>query len=54
MIVDASALICVINREPGETLPFTDAHSRLALGAYSRFGKGRHPAALNLVMVPPR
>jgi ribonuclease VapC len=96
MIVDASALLCVINREPDyerivalladsprtgigaptlvevgivvtaragargktalarvreeariETLPFTTAHSRVALDAFTRFGKGRHPAALN-------
>ena len=26
---------------------FTPAHARLARNAYARFGKGRHPAALN-------
>jgi ribonuclease VapC len=28
-------------------VPFDEEQSRLALDAYSRFGKGRHPAALN-------
>jgi ribonuclease VapC len=28
-------------------VPFTDAHWPLALDAFLRFGKGRHPAALN-------
>jgi ribonuclease VapC len=30
-----------------ETVPFGEAHAAEALDAYSRFGKGRHPAALN-------
>jgi ribonuclease VapC len=30
-----------------EVIPFTDDHGRSALQAYLRFGKGRHPAALN-------
>jgi ribonuclease VapC len=30
-----------------ETVAFGEAHASLALDAYSRFGKGRHPAALN-------
>lgn len=30
-----------------EVLPFTDDHARIALDAFTRFGKGRHPAALN-------
>lgn len=30
-----------------EVIPFTPAHSRVALDAFLRFGKGRHPAALN-------
>ena len=30
-----------------ELVPFTPAHARLARNAYARFGKGRHPAALN-------
>ena len=30
-----------------ETVAFDEAHAGEALDAYSRFGKGRHPAALN-------
>jgi ribonuclease VapC len=30
-----------------EVIPFTEDHSRAALRAYLRFGKGRQPAALN-------
>jgi ribonuclease VapC len=30
-----------------EVVPFTGAHLPVALSAWSRFGKGRHPAALN-------
>jgi ribonuclease VapC len=30
-----------------ETVAFTDGHASAALDAYSRFGKGRHSAALN-------
>jgi ribonuclease VapC len=30
-----------------EIVPFTDLHWQRAIDAYSRFGKGRHPAALN-------
>ena len=30
-----------------EVIPFTEDHSYVALKTYSRFGKGRHPAALN-------
>jgi len=30
-----------------DVVPFTSAHARLARNAYARFGKGRHPAALN-------
>lgn len=28
-------------------LPFTEAHARAAAAAFLRYGKGRHPAALN-------
>jgi len=31
-----------------EVVPFTAEHMRLARQAWERFGKGRHPAALNL------
>jgi ribonuclease VapC len=30
-----------------ETVAFCETHASVALDAYSRFGKGRHPAALN-------
>jgi ribonuclease VapC len=30
-----------------QTVPFDEAHASVALDAYSRFGQGRHPAALN-------
>jgi len=30
-----------------EIVPFTDLHWQRAIDAYARFGKGRHPAALN-------
>jgi len=30
-----------------QIIPFTDPHWQRAIDAYSRFGKGRHPAALN-------
>ena len=30
-----------------DVLPVTDAHYAVAMGAWLRFGKGRHPAALN-------
>lgn len=29
------------------TIPFTKEHSEIALDAFHRFGKGRHPAKLN-------
>lgn len=31
-----------------EVLPVTEEHATQAIGAWRRFGKGRHPAALNL------
>jgi ribonuclease VapC len=31
----------------GLILPFEEAHWRVAVDAFGRFGKGRHPAALN-------
>lgn len=30
-----------------DVLPFTETHWAVAVDAFSRFGKGRHPAALN-------
>jgi len=95
MIVDASALVAIVLREPGwealvdalaaspsgagaptlaeaglvltaklgprgrsllarlvqeariAVVPFTDEHWPIAIQAYARFGKGRHPAGLN-------
>jgi ribonuclease VapC len=96
MIIDSSAILAVIGREPGyeqivhqlaaspgtrigaptrletgivlmarfgprgktalarflqenaiQTVAFDEAHAGVALDAYSRFGKGKHPAALN-------
>lgn len=31
-----------------QTLPFDERHWRVGLDAFARFGKGNHPAALNL------
>ena len=31
-----------------EVIPFTDRHWPVALRAFARYGKGRHPASLNL------
>ena len=30
------------------SVPFTDEHTRVALDAFAHFGKGRHPAKLNM------
>ena len=30
-----------------DVIPFSDEHWRVAVDAYARFGKGRHPAGLN-------
>lgn len=35
-------------REAGiDVVPFGEEHARAAVEAFARFGKGRHPAALN-------
>lgn len=45
---DARGLIARLLDEAGvRVIPFGDAHHATALGAWLRFGKGRHPAALN-------
>jgi ribonuclease VapC len=31
-----------------ETLPFDENHANIAMDAFHRFGKGRHPAKLNM------
>ena len=37
-----------LHRGEVEVVPFTSDHLRLAREAYERYGKGRHPAGLNL------
>ncbi|NBC01532.1 MAG: PIN domain-containing protein [Bacteroidetes bacterium] len=37
----------LLNRMQVETMAITEEHANLARSAYRRFGKGRHPAALN-------
>lgn len=37
-----------LNRESIDIVPFDEALSDLAFDAYRRFGKGRHPAKLNM------
>lgn len=45
---DARRLLSAFVREAGITvLPFVEEHARVAVEAYARYGKGRHPAALN-------
>ena len=41
------ALRELLHAVEAEVIPFSDDHSWVALRAYLRFGKGRHPAALN-------
>ncbi len=41
------ALRELLRAAEAEVIPFSEDHSRVALEAYLRFGKGRHPAALN-------
>jgi ribonuclease VapC len=36
-----------LDQFPVVEVPFTEEHWRMALTAFERFGKGRHPAALN-------
>ena len=42
-----TALARFLQENSIETVAFDEAHASVALDAYSRFGKGRHPAALN-------
>jgi ribonuclease VapC len=37
----------LLERLDAQVIPFEAAHAREALSAFRRFGKGRHPAALN-------
>jgi ribonuclease VapC len=42
-----TALARFLQENAIQTVAFDDEHASVALDAYSRFGKGRHPAALN-------
>jgi ribonuclease VapC len=42
-----TALARFLQENSIETVAFGEEHASVALDAYSRFGKGRHPAALN-------
>ncbi len=42
-----TALARFLQENSVETVAFDEGHASVALDAYSRFGKGRHPAALN-------
>lgn len=42
-----TALARFLQENAIDTIPFDEAHASAALDAFSRFGKGRHPAALN-------
>jgi ribonuclease VapC len=42
-----TALARFLQENSIQTVAFEEAHAAEALDAYSRFGKGRHPAALN-------
>ena len=44
----ARELDLLLHRAEFEVVPFTSDHLRLARDAYERYGKGRHPAGLNL------
>jgi ribonuclease VapC len=44
----AMELDLLLHRSEFEVVPFTADHFRLARDAYERYGKGRHPAGLNL------
>ena len=45
---NATGLLLRFFEETGiEIVPFTNLHWQRAVDAYGRFGKGRHPAALN-------
>ncbi len=42
-----SLLSRLLEETAAEVIPFTSVHLPVALSAWARFGKGRHPAALN-------
>jgi ribonuclease VapC len=43
-----SVLAGFLRGSEAEVIPFTEEHYLVALAAFNRYGKGRHPAALNL------
>ena len=43
----ASLLARLVEEAGLSVIPFTEVHVRAAVDAWRRFGKGRHPAALN-------
>jgi ribonuclease VapC len=45
--VGKTALARFLQENAIETVAFGEGHAAVALDAYSRFGEGRHPAALN-------
>jgi ribonuclease VapC len=46
--LDGLAMVHEFLRESGtQAISFTDQHASIAFGAYLRYGKGRHKAALN-------
>jgi ribonuclease VapC len=46
--LDGLAMVNEFLRESGaQAIAFTDQHASIAFGAYLRYGKGRHKAALN-------
>lgn len=49
LTMDAHGLLARFLQEiDASVIPFADAHATAAHRAWLRFGKGRHPAALNL------
>ncbi len=38
----------LLSRAGAQIVPITDNHASIALSAFDRFGKGRHPAKLNM------
>jgi ribonuclease VapC len=46
---DAGAILARFLQESGAVeIPFGERHWRMAVDAFARYGKGRHPAGLNL------
>jgi ribonuclease VapC len=47
MVIDPSAVLAILQNEP-ERAAFNADQAQIARSAFRRFGKGRHPAGLNL------